>query len=52
MVQAATEIWAELSTPAALRRSLDAVPPTLERKTFTLSGTGAEVPLAVIAVTS
>jgi hypothetical protein len=30
MVQAATEIWAELSTPAALRRSLDAVPPTLD----------------------
>ena len=29
MVQAATEIWAELSTPAALQRSLEAVPPTL-----------------------
>lgn len=30
MVRAATEIWAELSTPGNLRRSLDAVPPPLD----------------------
>lgn len=30
MVHAATEIWAELSTPAALRRSIEAVPPALD----------------------
>jgi hypothetical protein len=30
MVRAATEIWAELSTPANLRRSLEAVPPPLD----------------------
>ena len=30
MVRAATEIWTELSTPASLRRSLEAVPPPLD----------------------
>jgi hypothetical protein len=30
MVRAATEIWTELSTPANLRRSLEAVPPPLD----------------------
>ena len=30
MVQAATEIWDELSKPANLQRSLDAVPPSLD----------------------
>jgi hypothetical protein len=30
MVLAATEIWSELSTPASLKRSLEAVPPALD----------------------
>lgn len=30
MVRAATEIWTDLSTPASLRRSLEAVPPPLD----------------------
>jgi hypothetical protein len=48
MVRAATEIWGELSTQENLRRSLEAVPPSLDVPGCTDSPTFAQADFAVV----